>query len=825
MDRRRNISGLLAACGMVAGLAASAHGQAVINCSGATLLENFLKSNAITNDYLDVDGDGVARVFGTNDQLAPFGLPPALGHGKDLQWWIFQYRAVGSVNGYQELLDYSDVWATGPDDVELFSSQTSKAFHNRTQYINNGVSFNSIFNPGNPGAAPVRSDMVTLQATYSAPPFSSPGGIRVDFAAIDVPALWASTAPGMPHYASVPGQSGYGDNAITSLLKDGNDSGFNHKLANLGDKNLFQPGVTPDNKTLFDTLIAIAPVAPMTNLGVGMTQIKQSELRHLFITGRLPSGENIVAVTRDSGSGTRNAWMNGLCTDPSWGMGDNIGGLSVLAAEHVLGADFSPTNKVGSGQLETTVQNHRLAIGYTGAERAVNSALVTGGRMEMLAVQSDLQGGILYVRPNINTLLDNDANGYNITGPAVFTSLGDPLAAPLAKGGAPGNSNPPMLNVEAAAMLNNITASVAAFSGAPGSSATLFTPGEFLAVNFIPVAATDFAHGSPDPCVLVPNPALNLSLQQFVRDPAPLGAGSVYLNPVFFSFGTVTLNGVVPTRAAVPGVYSDAALVPGGTAYITQGGAVLNYATPLNNRNRIAGDFNGDGRRDLNDAAEMVKAWRQRNGGPAWVAPNGTGPIAGAPGADACIEILGDFNGDGSFDAADLRYWADGLAVDPATGKLDRAKGFKAIDDAFVGSFFGTTWANGQTYQHGDSRLDVAKPSGLVTPGFAPIGADGIIGHHDTAYICANKGNWASLANAVGMDLSADVTGDLVVDGLDVRAACNADCEGDCDLDIFDFLCFQNEWAANSTYGDCENDGDWDVFDFLCFQNLFAGGC
>ncbi len=54
---------------------------------------------------------------------------------------------------------------------------------------------------------------------------------------------------------------------------------------------------------------------------------------------------------------------------------------------------------------------------------------------------------------------------------------------------------------------------------------------------------------------------------------------------------------------------------------------------------------------------------------------------------------------------------------------------------------------------------------------------------------------------------------------------CYADCEGDGDLDIFDFLCFQGEFANQDPYADCEDDGDWDLFDFLCFQGKYANGC
>lgn len=59
----------------------------------------------------------------------------------------------------------------------------------------------------------------------------------------------------------------------------------------------------------------------------------------------------------------------------------------------------------------------------------------------------------------------------------------------------------------------------------------------------------------------------------------------------------------------------------------------------------------------------------------------------------------------------------------------------------------------------------------------------------------------------------------------EVRPACDADCEADEDLDFFDFLCFQSEFAAQTPYADCEEDGDWDLFDFLCYQQLYFNGC
>src|SRR5690606_7764116 len=54
---------------------------------------------------------------------------------------------------------------------------------------------------------------------------------------------------------------------------------------------------------------------------------------------------------------------------------------------------------------------------------------------------------------------------------------------------------------------------------------------------------------------------------------------------------------------------------------------------------------------------------------------------------------------------------------------------------------------------------------------------------------------------------------------------CYADCDGTEDLDLFDFLCFQDAFATGDFYADCDASGALDIFDFLCFQNEFVAGC
>jgi|GEM_PF-3449870 len=55
--------------------------------------------------------------------------------------------------------------------------------------------------------------------------------------------------------------------------------------------------------------------------------------------------------------------------------------------------------------------------------------------------------------------------------------------------------------------------------------------------------------------------------------------------------------------------------------------------------------------------------------------------------------------------------------------------------------------------------------------------------------------------------------------------ACPADCDGDGELTIFDFLCFQNAYSAGDTAADCDGDGEVTAADFTCFQTAFMAGC
>ncbi|MCW5755609.1 MAG: lamin tail domain-containing protein [Phycisphaeraceae bacterium] len=814
-------------------------GPFLVNISGATLFASFFEGPTSTNDYFDVDLDGFARRFGPGiDQLAPAGQRKTT-YDADAHW-IVTYRSTGSVKGFEEFVLTNDpdgpfastgFYDTTRDDdnpaIGLRGLDAENAIANRELYRERVAGpIAGVFNAGNPGGSPFRSltDGTFRVSPFTFPATSSAGGVRIDLAIVDVPSSWAVRIPGSAVLNRTPGSAGYGDSDIIPVNKDGTPAAGNSKLPDLGGLRLFDPANPPAptaTDVVFDTPIAFSPVAAMVNYGVGLQEITMSDLRHGSATGRRKNGENLVFSTRDVGSGTRNAFQNSIGLDPSWGRGENVGARENLARFNILGPDFLPSNKGGSGSIEDTVINHRLAIGHSGAERA-NRWFFTG-RADVLAVQNDLQGGTVFARPTIENILTGGPDGYTIGGLQTFSSVGSPRAVRPSLGGEIGTGLPPIENEQAAAYLNNITRSIAAFVDDPTVPAVEFTPAEFLARNFALVGAISFVQDLTNPLVLFPNPDLNPDLQAFT-----LENSDVLGDPRFATFGGAGFDtGLVPNRTT--GVtYSDGVI--GGGNYVDQAGRVVLYGSRVTARNRLAGDFNNDGVRDIRDIPAMVSAFENR--------------ASFQSGTDLVLEIIGDFNGDGNFDLEDIRYFADGLAIDPVTGKLDRMRAFELVDESSTsGNLFGTIIGDGSiSYQAGWSRFDVSNENGLTTPGWGPTaGADGVVDIHDRDYIVAQlnaiaavsgNGDWSDTFQAVFFDLSADMTGDLFVNQDDLDAidavlggVCRADIDGDGQLTIFDFLAFQNLFAVGDLRADFDGDGQLTIFDFLAFQNEFAIGC
>jgi hypothetical protein len=884
------ISAILAACG--AATVASAQ-PVIITGSGATLQENFFRSPASTNDFIDVDGDGIsgARNSFFPDQLAQdrFTNPSP--------FWFFHYRVTGSGNGITEFDTFGAGFDQNPDlfDTDMDgstnddlgnSSFADAAIWNREDILDAG---SNLLVP--PGVAAHRSGMPLVpngdngfrgQLLNTMDPDN---GFRVDFAASDVPLAWFAIIGGESRPSAVPGASGYGSNPRTAVDKTGTPVDQPNALAAL--ENLNVDVNNPDALTVYEFPFAITPVAAIVNYGVGRSEMYMSDLRHLTATGRTLTGDNLMYVSRDTGSGTHNTFHNGIGLDPSYGVGENIGLRTTSSANDALGPIWQPSNKGGSSRNEGTTRNHRLAIGHTGASRGVTSGWLINGQLDVLGIASDIKGGTVFARPNNANTLDGGVDGYNIVGPAGLSVLGDPRNGPANLGGwgwdpegffdgrgpdgvlgtaddeTAGNnpfaSNPVPANPGVTGYINNILRSLALFEEVPDAPELDFMPGEQIASQFISTAAPSFVplvapstQTQNQPLPIVANPEFNQAIQNF----AASNNNDPLANPAFNAFNNSTA-GRVPTRTA--GVaYSDSTALGGsatGAFYVNQAGNAVNYGDPLGLRNKIAGDFNGDEVRDADDAVDMIRAFEQRSGGATWVAPAGSGPSnGGTAGSTAVIEILGDFTGDGNFGIDDIRYFADGLVLNdngldvlPVTPSgvgdgtneltLDRLAGFTAVDNASLTvtgnlNFFDTALATGAAYEAGDSVADVAG-SGGFTRGFVPIGADGRVDLDDIDYVCANQGDWTVLEQAINMDLSCDMNGDLVVDSADidfvietVLETVRGDFDLDGDKDAADRAIITANLGTGTLYseGDFDCDGDVDAADLAAFDGQCNDG-
>ncbi len=795
-----------------------------VNISGATLFKQFFTVPASTNaDCLPplgtpANGRTAPNDPGTCSNLVPFcGFfnSPCPGFGPTNQlaptfscsapntyYWLVQYRGSGSVEGFIEFVD-NQLQGIIPTFAPLDSG-----FINRLQFANLGQQSNIA-----PCAkADYNGNGITTDDSGTPVIPQS-----IDIAVSDVPSVMVVVGSGTgadTKWNRKPTATGYGLNPRTSTGGLSNLlATLNRGLLTLNQNN--NPPVTPapDGNTIYDNTIAWVPIAAIANRGTNLENVRYTDLQYLEVTGRLSNGENLEAATRDAGSGTRNGFDNSLSVDPSQGVGENLGPRIGFAQESNVGIVPVPpsgttfdiptggrtqgSNCGGSGIMNNAVKQRRLAVGYNGLFGGAAAANQRTGLYEVLNVAKDVDdnGNPIpgftptaqpadpagsgcptppgnrrpanngYVRPAVDTVLDNSDPllGYQIGGPETMITRGDPNA------GLGANSNPAMANVSARNYVRNIVYSIANFISAPSQDNNNNMPGQFLAFSFALTSAVDSLPDLRNPTKFLPNPGFIQSLQDFSR------CNSVSTNNPL-AFGAANVAGFVPlrnTRVGFGGTYSDGS--SDGLYKNFSGSFTLATANQLNRRNRVSGDFNNDGQRNLLDVAKLMAALKDRN---AFVASEGISVGTGG-GTGACVddfvvpEIIGDFDGDGNFNAVDARYFADGLGLDVSTGKLDRKQGFIAIDTEWSNlgmgnNYFATTLATPTVYKPGDSRADVAGSAQGAFRGAYPNGNDGTVNAADINYVYANFGNWKNIDQAAKIDLSADMNGDLIVDQRDV---------------------------------------------------------
>jgi hypothetical protein len=94
-------------------------------------------------------------------------------------------------------------------------------------------------------------------------------------------------------------------------------------------------------------------------------------------------------------------------------------------------------------------------------------------------------------------------------------------------------------------------------------------------------------------------------------------------------------------------------------------------------------------------------------------------------------------------------------------------------------------------------------------------------------YLAGGAAGGLPAPTAVSVESSLDASGEAVFAMDDFGGGPTAyyaysDCNHDGTLDFFDYLCFQEAFAAGASWADCNASGEIDFFDFLCFQDCFA---
>jgi hypothetical protein len=181
------------------------------------------------------------------------------------------------------------------------------------------------------------------------------------------------------------------------------------------------------------------------------------------------------------------------------------------------------------------------------------------------------------------------------------------------------------------------------------------------------------------------------------------------------------------------------------------------------------------------------------------------------------------------------QYAAVGLDFPPANEIIDGFGGPVSppngwLNNTFVGAdpTFDVNITVAGVRAAGVHNVLFASPNGAILRAFDAAGAELESVRSDADGGTLDFFGVTTTADIARVVISVINAGGWGLDDLYVGAGgggCYADCDESGELDFFDFLCFQNEFAAGTAYADCDGSGQLDFFDFLCFQNEFAAGC
>lgn len=756
----------------LAGVTGGTGQEFIVSTSGATALSAFTRAGTDTafnrGPYslglpsLTIGGStytiGTGQRFGIANKNAPLGSEPPTSADRI----VYTYHEIGSVNG---VIDVAQAGGLLPS--QSFAVSSGNPFWYMGARINSEPSVGSTTANG---------------YTYQ-------GKQPVRIAWSDVRADQAFALGGTASPTARPVQAGYG--------KGRNRPAGGTNYQQLTDVGGLVGGLDPSTTRLRNESVAVVPFTISANPGTGLSKITEEDAKWLQATGRLPNGANFNSSVRDIGSGTRNQAGNNLKLDPSWASGErdrvNADGsdkdpFAFNNNDDRPSASITYGDKTsGSSRLRPTIQFARMGLGVLSSGDVGGSGRGNGGTspLRVLAIDWDDAGETGsaigdFVQPTLANVADGKYHMWSASQAVTVTPDGTTVltAGAAIKGDTDDDASGTGIHRK---FLNNISGSIAAF-GDPNTNQTPFDA--IAAASFIPTSImkkTKVYDGD----VQTDNPNFNASaLDTFLSQSA---SSSTNLIGALNWASPATHNGNLGDAGTRYTIFA-----PGNNRVARDqatANAEANLTIDIEARTVLAGDFNGDGARDLADTEALAMAYAapaaylatgtsgQRAYNGAEVASlesatvsrvtggtTGSGNIAGSSltftaGEEGLI-VLSDFNGNGnvtpttdgngtvaSVERADVKYFLYGAAID-TTGYAD-----KMGDGIRLGQL-----KKNAAIDRFNAELNALATAGTITQAQADaakfnkfdVDGDGDLDRSDAAYVDRNVGkNYTNLIDVL----------------------------------------------------------------------------
>lgn len=911
-----------------ASLAASALGQSefVVSTSGATALGAFTRMNSNATSptlgtinrgpiALGIDGliignttynlQPVISYIGYANPSAPISGEPGVGSDTVVYW----YRESGSIQGILDLVDSNGLRAVNPTPIapgdpagNLFLWANGSRFNSVASGYSDAPT-NTIPNTitGTPNTGRINGRNYTT-GLNPVPEVNQNGQQLVRIAWSDVRFEQGFSVAGASTFSASPTAAGYGQGR-------GNIGGTNYQA--LRNASAIVGGTDPSTTRLRNEAIAVVPFNLVANPGTGLAELSKDQAAWMQMTGRLQNGANFNSVTREIGSGTRNQGDLNLGLDPSWGGGErdrratatynsfdidgnpivvNIGDeanpvLSLAGStvqdinENRVGPTVRFADKIsGSSGVRATVTVSRMGMGIlsagdsatntaTGGTALANVAGTTAVPMRALRIDWDNDGTKTGTQAKAANVIDGTYEMWSASQAITVAPYANPTANDTGANAykpingdlndqSPGDPTSDTQRGIHRKFLNNITQPISTYNT---TSFTSITPADFiLTSSFIPqqiMAVTKTFDGGAYTPRTRSAAEETLYQQSVVNSSGVLKIATDWADPS-------TMNGGLGTGAVKYRIFASAN---------NSSSAVANRTIDVTTRTNLAGDFNGDTVRDLEDVSAMALAYASParylttpvsgdvdgfnyNG----TAVNSTSAGTNAAAADGLI-VLSDFNSNGNvavdanngsfatsaIERSDVRYFLYGATVDTSAYDVGADAAAKAKNRRENGVRFGTLKKNVAIGSF-NSSLDavvgvVTNPSTgsfytqveVDTLKFNKfdVNGDDVVTRADAKIVDRNVGkNYTNLSDVLGTNddlVAAEFQDNLTIthvldagtsdfkmirDELGTASLLDGDATIDGVVDVRDLLNMANNWLGPA---DQWSDGDFDFNGFV----------